>query len=435
MNDTANMVLEAEQLVIGSLLQKPELLSAIDLDPGHFSSSVYEQAYRACEDLRMAGAQIDMISVWSWLADKHPSDEWGQRLSRAQEAAYAPDNIELYADQVRRFASLRKLKQIGGRAFDATPGTVFEVAVGIVSELMQLEQTPISTECHIKQAVSAALGHIDEAHQQGGKLPGLTTGLIDLDALIGGLQEGLLYIIAGRPGTGKTALMTTMAVKAALNALKGKAAIGIITMEQNNTQIAIRMLASLGRIDSVSLSRGSLQEEEWPRLTEASGIASDLNIWLDEKPAQSLAYIMRRAREWKYKHKIRALFVDYLQLVQTAEGRETRSEKLGAVTKGLRALAKELKIPVISLAQLNRSLEDRSSDKRPLLSDLRDSGEIEQDADIVMMLYRDEIYKEDSPDKGIAEIIVRKQRDGPLGTVRATWLGPYCLFVDYAPAR
>jgi replicative DNA helicase len=193
MNDTANMVIEAEQLVIGSLLQKPELLGAIDLGPEHFSSSVYEQAYRACEDLRMAGTPIDIMSVWSWLADKHPSDEWGQRLNKAQEVAYAPNNIELYADQVKRFASLRKLKQICGRAFDATPGTVFEVAAGIVSELMQLEQTPISTECHIKQAVRAALAHIDQAYQQGGIIPGLTTGLIDLDALIGGLQEGLLY--------------------------------------------------------------------------------------------------------------------------------------------------------------------------------------------------------------------------------------------------
>jgi replicative DNA helicase len=143
---------------------------------------------------------------------------------------------------------------------------------------------------------------------------------------------------------------------------------------------------------------------------------------------------MRRAREWKYKYGIRALFLDYLQLVQTAEGRETRSEKLGAITKGLRTLAKELKVPVISLAQLNRSLEDRTN-KRPLLSDLRDSGEIEQDADIVMMLYRDEIYNEDSQDKGMAEIMIRKQRDGPLGTVYATWLGQYCLFVDYAPER
>ena len=431
MNDTANMVLEAEQLVIGSLLQKPELLSAIDFDPGHFSSPVYEQAYRACEDLRMAGTPIDMISVWSWLADKHPSDEWGQRLGRALEAAYAPDNIELYADQVKRFASLRKLKQIGERAFDATQGIVFEVASGMVSELMQLGQTKISTECHIKQAVIVALAHIDDAYQQGGTLPGLTTGFIDLDTVIGGLQEGLLCIIAGRPGTGKTGLMITMAVKAAL---KGKAAIGIITMEQSNIQIALRMLSNLGRINSVSLSRGSLQEGDWTRLTSASGIASGLDIWLDEKPAQNLAYIMRRAREWKHKHGIRALFLDYLQLVQTAEGRETRSEKLGAITKGLRALAKELKIPVICLAQLNRSLEDRS-DKRPLLSDLRDSGEIEQDADIVMMLYRDEVYNEDSPDKGMAEIIVRKQRDGPLGTVYATCLGMYCLFEDYAPER
>jgi replicative DNA helicase len=290
------------------------------------------------------------------------------------------------------------------------------MAAGMVSELMQFEQAPISTECHIKRALSAALAHIDEAFQQGGTIPGLTTGFIDLDTLIGGLQEGLLYIIAGRPGTGKTALMITMAVKAAL---KGKAPIGIITMEQSNTQIAVRMLSGLSRIDSVSLSRGSLREEDWPRLTLASGVASGLDIWLDEKPAQSLAYIMRRAREWKYKYGIRALFVDYLQLVQTAEGRETRSEKLGAVTKGLRALAKELKIAVISLAQLNRGLEDRK-DRRPLLSDLRDSGEIEQDADTVLMLYRDEVYFEDSPDKGKAEIIVRKQRDGPLGTVFAT---------------
>lgn len=172
MNDTASMAIEAEQLVIGSLLQKPELLSAIDLDPGHFSSPVYEQVYRACEDLRMTGTPIDMISVWSWLADKHPSDEWGPRLRRALEAAYAPDNIELYSDQVKRFASLRKLKQICRRAFDATPGTVFEVAAGIVSELMQLEQTKISTECHIKQVLAVALNHIDEAYQQGGTLPG-----------------------------------------------------------------------------------------------------------------------------------------------------------------------------------------------------------------------------------------------------------------------
>jgi replicative DNA helicase len=231
--------------------------------------------------------------------------------------------------------------------------------------------------------------------------------------------------------------MITMAVNAALNAAlkeKEKVPIGIITLEQSNTQIAIRMLASLSRIDSVSLSRGSLGEEDWPRLTEASVTASSLNIWLDEKPAQSLAYILRRAREWKYKHEIRALFLDYLQLVQTAEGRETRSEKLGAITKGLRALAKELKIAVISLAQLNRGLEDRK-DRRPLLSDLRDSGEIEQDADTVVMLYRDEVYNEDSPDKGMAEIIVRKQRDGRLGTVCAAWLGQYCLFENYAKPK
>jgi replicative DNA helicase len=431
MSDTANRALEVEQLVIGSLLQKPELSSAIDLDPGHFSSSVYQQIYRACEDLRIAGTPIDMISVWSWLADQHPSNEWGQRLGRAMEAAYAPGNIEIYADQVKRFAVLRRLKGIGGRAFDATPGTVLEMAAGMVSELMQLEQTTITTECHIKQAVQAALNHIDEAHQQGGKIPGLTTGLIDLDTLIGGLQGGLLYIIAGRPSSGKTAFMVTLAVKAALNALKENVPIGIITMEQSNLQIALRMLSNLGRIDSVSLSRGSLQEEEWPRLTSAIGIAGSLDIWLDERPAQSLAYIVRRTREWKYKYKINALFVDYIQLVQTAEGRETRSEKLGAVSRGLKALAKELQISVIALAQLNRSLEDRS-DKRPLLSDLRDSGEIEQDADVVLMLYRDEVYNEDSQDKGMAEIIVRKQRDGPLGTVHAAWLGQYCLFENCA---
>jgi len=234
-------------------------------------------------------------------------------------------------------------------------------------------------------------------------------------------------IVAGRPSMGKTSLAMNIAENAAL---ASKTPVAIFSMEMPGEQLAMRMMASLGRINAHKVRTGKLDDDDWPRLTHAIGMLAEAPMFIDDTPALNPLELRTRARRLKREHGLGMIVVDYLQLMQAPETGENRATEISAVTRALKSLAKELNVPVIALSQLNRSLEQRPN-KRPVMSDLRESGAIEQDADVIFFIYRDEVYNEDSPDKGTAEIIIGKQRNGPTGKVKLTFLGEYTRFENY----
>ena len=262
---------------------------------------------------------------------------------------------------------------------------------------------------------------------------GVATGFTDLDRYTSGFQEGDLVVIAGRPSMGKTALALNIAEHIAL-ALKMPVA--VFSMEMGATQLAMRLMGSVGRIDQQNVRTGRLTNDDWERLSGALGRLNDAPLHIDETPALNALELRARARRLsrQYGGKLGAIVVDYLQLMQAVGDGENRATEISEISRSLKALAKELKVPVMALSQLNRSLEQRPN-KRPVMSDLRESGAIEQDADVILFIYRDEVYNPDTPDKGVAEIIIGKQRNGPIGTVSLTWIGQYTRFENMAQPR
>jgi replicative DNA helicase len=256
----------------------------------------------------------------------------------------------------------------------------------------------------------------------------MPTGFTDFDHKTAGLQPGDLIIVAARPSMGKTALALNMAEYAAIKT--GKAA-AVFSMEMSASQLAFRLISSLGRINQQHLRTGDLADEEWPRVTSAITLLADAKIFIDDTPALSPLELRARARRLKREHDLGIIMIDYLQLMQVPGNKENRATEISEISRSLKALAKELNVPVIALSQLNRSLEQRT-DKRPVMADLRESGAIEQDADVIVFIYRDEYYNPESADKGLAEIIIGKQRNGPTGTVKLAFLGQYTRFENFA---
>jgi replicative DNA helicase len=261
-------------------------------------------------------------------------------------------------------------------------------------------------------------------------ITGLPTGYSEFDEMTSGLQGGDLVIIAGRPSMGKTSFAMNIAEYASL---KQQSPVAVFSMEMPGEQLSLRLLSSLGRINQQRLRTGRLEDDDWPRFTSAVSMLSDAQLFIDDSPALSPGDVRARARRLMREHKqLGLIVVDYLQLMQVPGSSENRTTEISEISRSLKALAKELSVPVIALSQLNRSLEQRPN-KRPVMSDLRESGAIEQDADLICFIYRDEVYNEDSPDKGTAEIIIAKQRNGPIGTLRLTFLGQYTRFENYVP--
>jgi len=252
--------------------------------------------------------------------------------------------------------------------------------------------------------------------------------LVDFDEKTAGLQPGDLVVIAGRPSMGKTSFAMNLAEHAAI---RDKVPTAIFSMEMPGQQLAMRMISSLGRIDQSKVRTGRLSDTDWPRITSAATLIAEAPMFIDDSPALSPTEIRARARRLKREHGLGLIVVDYLQLMQVPGNKENRTTEISEISRSLKALAKELSVPVIALSQLNRNLEQRPN-KRPVMSDLRESGGIEQDADLIVFIYRDEVYNPESPDKGTAEIIIAKQRNGPTGTVRLTFLGQYTRFENFA---
>ena len=281
----------------------------------------------------------------------------------------------------------------------------------------------------VKQVLSKVVDRIDTLFEQDSPITGLATGFTDFDMQTAGLQPADLVIVAGRPSMGKTSFAKNLAEN---TAIKSKQPVAVFSMEMPAESLAMRMLSSLGQIDQTRLRTGKLNDDDWPRLTSAIALLNEAPLFIDDTPALTVTELRARARRLQREHGLSLIVIDYIQLMQgSGNSNENRATEISEISRSLKALAKELSVPVVALSQLNRSLEQRPN-KRPVMSDLRESGAIEQDADVIVFIYRDEVYNEDSPEKGKAEIIISKQRNGPIGTVALTFQGKYTRFENFA---
>jgi replicative DNA helicase len=301
-----------------------------------------------------------------------------------------------------------------------------------VFEIAEKGQRRGSGFVQMRQILGKTIDQIDERYQNQEAVTGLSTGFSKFDELTAGLQKGDLIIVAGRPSMGKTTLALNIAENAALNMTKGKNPTAIFSMEMSVDQLALRMISSLGRVNQSSLRNGRLADDDWPRINGAIQQMQEAPLFIDDTPALSPTEIRARARRLKRQHGLSLIVVDYLQLMKVTGNTENRATEISEISRSLKALARELEVPIIALSQLNRSVEQRP-DKKPIMSDLRESGAIEQDADLIIFIYREEVYDKDTIRKGQAEINIAKQRNGPVGEFRLTFQGKWTRFDDYVP--
>ena len=351
---------------------------------------------------------------------------------------YSIANVIHYAEIVRERSVLRQLVQVGAEITESayspmgkTASEILDAAEAKVFEIAEAGARGKQGFVALPPLLTQVVERIDMLYQRDStsEVTGVPTGFADLDRMTSGLQPGDLIIVAGRPSMGKTAFSINIAEHVAVEA---GLPVGVFSMEMPGVQLVTRMLGSIGRLDQTRVRTGKLHDEDWQKLTYAVGKLNDAPMQIDETPALNPLELRARARRLHRQYgQLGLLVVDYLQLMQSARPGDNRASEISEISRSLKALAKELNVPVIALSQLNRSLEQRPN-KRPVMSDLRESGAIEQDADIILFIYRDEVYNPDSPDKGTAEIIIGKQRNGPIGTVRVTFLGQHTRFENYA---
>lgn len=340
-------------------------------------------------------------------------------------------NADSYASIVRERSVLRKMIATGNdlisNAFNTqgrSPQDLLDQAERDVFKIAE-QQLRGSGPVKIASLLASTTQRIDELYHSDGDITGLSTGFTDLDNMTSGLHDGDLVIVAGRPSMGKTMLAVNIAETAVITC--GKPAL-IFSLEMPGEQITMRMLSSLGRINQHRVRTGQLTDDDWPRIASAVSLLSEAPLYIDDTPALSPTEIRSRARRVAREcGGLGLIVIDYLQLMQVPGNSENRTNEVAEISRSLKALAKELNCPVVAASQLNRGVESRT-DKRPMMSDLRESGSIEQDADLIAFIYRDEVYNPDSPDKGIAEILIRKQRNGPIGEVRLSFLGEFTRF-------
>jgi replicative DNA helicase len=352
-------------------------------------------------------------------------------LARLVEDTPSAANIRAYARIIRDHAMLRRLIEVGGDIAASAHSTEGLTAAEVVD---RAEQRVFQIAEHgqrrgagfvaLKQILPKTIDRLDFLSHSTSEITGVSTGFVEMDKITAGLQRGELVIIAGRPSMGKTTLAINIAENAALG---NKVPAAIFSMEMSAEQVSFRMLSSIGRIAQTRLRNGKLLDEDWPRVDSAVSMMSEAPIFIDDSGALTPTEVRARARRLKREHGLGLIVVDYLQLMQVSGTVENRATEISEISRSLKALAKELEVPVIALSQLNRSVEQRQ-DKRPVMSDLRESGAIEQDADLILFIYREEVYERDTPRKGIADIIVAKQRNGPVGEFRLTFLGEFTRF-------
>ncbi|EXJ11623.1 Replicative DNA helicase [Nitrincola nitratireducens] len=428
--------LEAEQSVLGGLMLDNNAWDTVSeiLVDGHFYRSEHRIVFRTMQKLVDDSRPIDVVTLSEELDRNDDLERVGELVYLVELARNTPSasNIRAYAEIVRDRALLRQMinvaNEIAENAFSPQGRGSDEILNEAEQKIFQIaENRPNQGGPEpINPLLKRAVERIDHLFNNADALTGVTTGFDDLDTKTGGLQPSDLIIVAARPSMGKT----TFAMNLVENALMGtQRPVLVFSLEMPADQLVTRMLSSLGKIDQTRVRNGQLVEEDWPKLTAAVNMLKGKPLFIDDTAGISPNEMRSRARRIVREHGDLALImVDYLQLMQLKTGKtEGRTAEISEISRSLKALAKEMQCPVVALSQLNRSLENRPN-KRPVNSDLRESGAIEQDADVIMFIYRDEVYNEDSPEKGVAEIIIGKQRNGPIGTSRLAFIGKYTRF-------
>ncbi|MEE9325691.1 MAG: replicative DNA helicase [Cocleimonas sp.] len=432
--------IEAEQSVLGGLLLENRAWDKIAdvVEEEDFYRHDHRLIFRSIAVLAERDKPLDIITLSEWLKDRDELENAGGLAYLGTLAKDTPSaaNIKAYADIVREKSVLRQLISIGTEitedAFnsgDRLSKDLLDDAERKVFEIAEQGNRQKDFK-NIKSLLKQSLATIDELSKSDSTITGASTGYTDLDEMTSGLQPGDLIIVAGRPSMGKTTFSMNLAEFIAIN---DKKPIAIFSMEMPAEQLVLRMFASMGRVPLNHIRTGKIREEDWPRIGMAVKTFGETQIFIDDTPALSPTEIRAKARRLAREHgQLGVIVIDYIQLMQTGSASDNRAAEISEISRSLKALAKELKVPVIALSQLNRSLEQRPN-KRPIMSDLRESGAIEQDADVIMFIYRDEVYNEDTPDKGMAEVIIGKQRNGAIGKVRLTFTGKYTRFDNFMP--
>ncbi len=426
--------IEAEQSVLGSLLLKDKSLSTVleILSPTDFYKNNHKVIFEAIVALFEKNEPQDLITVTNLLKDKNQLDEIGGAAYLATLTSIVPVTVNLgsYARIIRQKAILRNLIQvnteIATRCYDEQ-GDIDNLVDEAEQAIFEIAGRKSSQNfVALTDIIPSAFQTVEKLFKRQELITGVPTGYYEIDKMTAGLQASDLIILAGRPSMGKTAFAMNIAQHAAL---VEKIGVGIFSLEMSKEQLAMRLLSSVGRIDSHRIRTGRLNTDDWPKLTRAVGMLSDAPIFIDDTPAISILEMRAKVRRLASQYEIGLIMVDYLQLMRGRSSIENRTQEISEISRSLKALAKEYKVPVLALSQLNRGLESRT-DKRPMMSDLRESGAIEQDADVICFIYRDEVYNksEDNPDKGTAEIIIGKQRNGPTGSVKLTFLKEFTMF-------
>ncbi len=427
--------LQAEAAVLGSiLLQNDGIFVALeDLTADDFYSPAHQRIFAVMTELASASRPVDSVSVASALRDHKQLEAVGgpAAIMVLTESVATAANLRFYCDIVRKKAMLRKLigaaTEIVREAYetpdpeqsvDAAEKAIFDVA----KARARTGVTPVA------EIVVEAFKRIEKVAAEKKMVTGVPTGILELDRITAGLQPSDLVIVAGRPSMGKTALAIGMGLH---SAVYDKRSVAVFSLEMSKESLVMRMLCSEARIDSSKMRGGFLDSEDWPRLGRAAGHISEAKMFIDDTGAISVLEARAKCRRIAAEHGLDLVIVDYLQLMRGSPGAQSREQEISEISRGLKTLAKELSVPVIALSQLNRAVEQRT-DKRPGLADLRESGAIEQDADVIMFVYRDEVYNKETQDKGIAELIVGKQRNGAIGTVRCKFFHQYTRFDNLA---
>lgn len=432
--------LEAEQAVLGGLILDnsawDQVADKINEDDFHLFN--HRLIFRAIGELVDKRQVFDVLTLSDLLRQRSEIENTNVLAYLGTLANDIPSasNIRAYADIVREKSVFRQLVQVGNEIAASGLSPDGKDVQNLLDEAEQkiFHITDRSAQSgqgfvNIRSLLKTTVEQIDELSERADHITGIPSGFGEFDEKTAGLQDGDLIIIAGRPSMGKTSFAMNIVEYAALQT---KINVAIFSMEMPGRSLTMRMLSSMGRIDQQRVRTGKLKDEDWPRLTSAVSVLSEANLFIDDSAVLSPTELRARARRLKREHGLSLIVVDYLQLMTVGGTSENRATEISEICRSLKALAKELNVPVVVLSQLNRSLEQRS-DKRPVMSDLRESGAIEQDADLIVFIYRDEVYREDSPDQGTAEIIVGKQRNGPIFKTRLTFLGQYTRFENHIP--
>ncbi len=430
--------LEAEQSILGGILLDNQALNAVMevLTQSDFYSDAHRKIFASIIELNNRSEPADLITLSNIMKDQKKLDQVGgiSYLASLVDNVGSAANIAYYAKIVKEKSILRSMigaaTEILNNSYDVGTDVdqILDKAEHVIFEISENKIRPSFSP--IREILKDSFQTIEKLYANKELITGVATGFDKLDEITSGLQRSDLIIIAGRPSMGKTAFALNIAQYAALET---GVPVAIFSLEMAKEQLVMRMLAAEARVDSQRLRKGFLGETDWPRLTDAAGHLSDAPIYIDDTPAITVIEMKAKSRRLKAENGLGLIVLDYLQLMRGSAYRDSREQEISEISRSLKALAKELSVPVIALSQLNRKVEDRTN-RRPMMADLRESGAIEQDADVIAFIYRDDVYNksDDNPEKGIAEIIIGKQRNGPTGIVKLAFQEKYTRFENLA---